>query len=196
MLESIIQLDQQLLVYLHSFGSETWDPFWLYITKQLNWWPFFLILLYLLYKKLGWKQLGLLIVILALFFTFTDQMTNLVKNSVQRLRPLNEPAIEGMVRVLKNTQSFSFFSGHASNSMGAMVILFAVLRKYYKYAWVIFFFPLLFAYTRIYLALHYPGDILCGFIFGGLSGLFFFQLFKYVNKRLNLTDKQNKNAFN
>lgn len=195
MLESIIQLDQQLLVYLHSFGSETWDPFWLYITKQLNWWPFFLILLYLLYKKLGWKQLGLLIVILALFFTFTDQMTNLVKNSVQRLRPLNEPAIEGMVRVLKNTQSFSFFSGHASNSMGAMVILFAVLRKYYKYAWVIFFFPLLFAYTRIYLALHYPGDILCGFIFGGLSGLFFFQLFKYVNKRLNLTDKQNKNAF-
>ena len=134
MLESIIQLDQQLLVYLHSFGSETWDPFWLYITKQLNWWPFFLILLYLLYKKLGWKQLGLLIVILALFFTFTDQMTNLVKNSVQRLRPLNEPAIEGMVRVLKNTQSFSFFSGHASNSMGAMVILFAVLRKYYKYA--------------------------------------------------------------
>lgn len=196
MLDSIIQLDQQLLVYLHSFGSETWDPFWLYITKQLNWWPFFVILLFLLYKKLGWKQLGLLIVILALFFVFTDQMTNLVKNSVQRLRPLNEPAIEGMVRVLKNTQSFSFFSGHASNSMGAMVILFAILRKYYKYAWIIFFFPLIFAYTRIYLALHYPGDILCGFIFGGLSGLFFFQLFKYVNKRLKLTDKQNKNAFN
>lgn len=195
MLDSIIQLDQQLLVYLHSFGSETWDSFWLYITKQLNWWPFFLIILFLLYKKLGWKQLGLLIVILALFFTFTDQMTNLVKNSVQRLRPLNEPVIEGMVRVLKNTQSFSFFSGHASNSMGAMVIIFAVLRKYYKYAWVIFFFPLLFAYTRIYLALHYPGDILCGFIFGGLSGLFFFKLFKYLNKRFNLTDKQNKNAF-
>ncbi len=196
MLDSIIQFDQQLLVYLHSFGSETWDPFWLYITKQLNWWPFFLILLYLLYKKLGWKQLGLLIVVLALFFTFTDQMTNVFKNSFQRLRPLNEPAIEGMVRVLKNTKSFSFFSGHASNSTGAMVILFAILRKYYKYAWVIFFFPLLFAYTRIYLALHYPGDILCGFIFGGLSGFLFFKLFKYLNKRFNLTDKQNKNAFN
>lgn len=188
MLDSIIQFDQQLLVYLHSFGSETWDPFWLYITKQLNWWPFFLILLYLLYKKLGWKQLGLLIVVLALFFTFTDQMTNVFKNSFQRLRPLNEPAIEGMVRILKNTKSFSFFSGHASNSTGAMVILYAVLRKYYKYAWVIFFFPLLFAYTRIYLALHYPGDILCGFIFGGLSGILFFKLFKYLNKRFNLTD--------
>lgn len=195
MLESIIQLDQELLVYLHSFGSETWDPFWLYITKQLNWWPFFLILLYLLYTKLGWKQLALIIVTLALFFTFTDQMTNLAKNTFQRFRPLNEPEIEGMVRVLKNTKSFSFFSGHASNSMGAMVILFSVFRKYYKYAWVIFFFPLLFAYTRIYLALHYPGDILCGFVFGTLSGLMFFQLFKYLNKRFNLTDKQNKNAF-
>lgn len=195
MLDSLIQFDQQLLVYLHGFGSETWDPFWMYITKQLNWWPFFVVLLYLLYKKLGWKQLGLLIIILALFFTFTDQMTNVVKNSVQRLRPLNEPDIFGQVRILKNTKSFSFFSGHASNSIGAMVIIFAILRKYYKFSWTIFFFPLLFAYTRIYLALHYPGDILCGYIFGALSGFLFFKLFKYLIKRLHLTDKQNQNAF-
>lgn len=195
MLDSIIQLDQQLLVYLHGLGSEYWDPFMLYITKQKNWWPFFVAIFYLLYDKLGWKQLGVLIVILALFFTFTDQMTNFVKNSVMRLRPLNEPALEGMVRVLKDTKSYSFFSGHASNSMGAMVILFAVFRKYYKIAWVIFFFPLIFAYTRIYLALHYPGDILCGYLFGIGSGIFFYQLFKYVIKRFHIKDKNNKNAF-
>ena len=69
MLDSIIQLDQQLLVYLHGLGSEYWDPFMLYITKQKNWWPFFVAIFYLLYDKLGWKQLGVLIVILALFFT-------------------------------------------------------------------------------------------------------------------------------
>ncbi len=196
MLESIIQFDQETLVYLHSLGSETFDPFWLYITKQLNWWPFFLILLYFLYKKLTWQQLVLLVVVIALFFTFTDQMTNVFKRTFERPRPLNEPDLVGMVRVLKDTKSFSFFSGHASNSMGAMVFLFLILKRYYKYAWIIFFFPLLFAYTRIYLALHYPGDILSGYIFGILSGLIFFQLFKYLNKRLHLTDKQNKNAFN
>lgn len=195
MLESIIQLDQQLLVYLHGLGSEMWDPFMLYITKQKNWWPFFLFLLYLLYKKLSWKQIGILVIVLTLFFLFTDQTTNLVKNTVMRLRPLNEPALKGMVRVLKDTKSFSFFSGHASNSMGAMVFLFLIFKRYYKYSWLIFIFPLIFAYTRIYLALHYPGDILCGYIFGILSGLIFFQLFKYLNKRLHLTDKQNKNAF-
>lgn len=195
MLDSIIHFDQQLLVYLHGFGSETWDPFWLYITKQLNWWPFFLVLFYFLYIKLSLKQLGLLVLVLALFFVFTDQMTNVFKNGVQRLRPLNEPDLFGQVRVLKGTKSFSFFSGHASNSMGAMVFLFLVFKRYYKYGWVIFFFPLIFAYTRIYLALHYPGDILCGFIFGGISGFLFFTLFKYLNKRFRLTDKQNKNAF-
>ena len=80
MLDSIIHFDQQLLVYLHGFGSETWDPFWLYITKQLNWWPFFLVLFYFLYIKLSLKQLGLLVLVLALFFVFTDQMTNVFKN--------------------------------------------------------------------------------------------------------------------
>jgi len=195
MLESIVHLDQQLLVYLHGLGSETWDPFMLYITKQLNWWPLFLVIFYFLYKKLGWKQLGVLVITLALFFVFTDQMTNLVKNSVQRLRPLNEPDLFGQIRVLKDTKSFSFFSGHASNSLGAMVIIFAVFRKYYKYAWLVFIFPLIFAYTRIYLALHYPGDILCGYLFGILSGILFYQIFKYIIKKYNLTDKQNKNAF-
>lgn len=195
MLESIVQLDQQLLIYLHGLGSETYDPFWLYITKQLNWWPFFLVLFYFLFKKLSLKQLGLLVIVIALFFVFTDQMTNVFKYGIKRLRPLNEPDLIGKVRVLKDTKSFSFFSGHASNSMGAMVFLFLILKRYYKYAWVIFFFPLIFAYTRIYLALHYPGDILCGFIFGGVSGFLFFTLFKYLNKKFNLTDKLNKNAF-
>ncbi|WLD24584.1 phosphatase PAP2 family protein [Flavobacterium dauae] len=195
MWENIIHKDQQLLIYLNNLGTEFLDPVFMYITHQINWWPFFLVLIFLLLKKISLKQFGLLVLVLALFFLFTDQMTNVVKYAVARLRPVNEPLVEPYLRVLTKRGSFSFFSGHASNSSGAILIIFLILRKYYKYAWLIFFFPLLFAYTRIYLALHYPLDILCGYIFGLSSGFLFYYIFKYFNNKYRLTDKQQENAF-
>lgn len=195
MLETIIEKDQQLLIYLNGLGSTFWDSFYMYITHQINWWPFFVLIIFLLLKKISLKQFGLLVLVLAVFFLFTDQTTNLVKNSVERLRPVNDPLIEPYLRIVRKAGSFSFFSGHASNSSGATLILFLILRKYYRYAWVIFFFPLLFAYTRLYLALHYPLDILCGYIFGISSGFVFFYLFKFLNNKYGLKDKQQKNAF-
>ncbi len=195
MLEQLIEKDQQLLIYLNNLGTEFWDPIFMYITHQINWWPFFLVLVFLLLKEISLKQFGLLVLILTVFFVFTDQMTNLVKYSVDRLRPVNDPLIEPYLRVLRKAGSPSFFSGHASNSSGSIFIIFLIMRKYYKYAWLIFFFPLIFAYTRIYLALHYPLDILCGYIFGIASGFLFYYLFKYFNNKYHLKDKQAKNAF-
>ena len=195
MLENLISQDQQLLIYLNNLGTEFWDPIFLQMTKQFNWLPFFLVLFYLLLKKVSLKQFGLLVLILVAFFLFTDQATNLVKNTVMRLRPVNEPLVEPYLRILMKRSSFSFFSGHASNSSGSILIVFLVLRKYYKYAWLIFFFPLIFAYTRIYLALHYPLDILCGYLFGIASGFMFYYLFRYFNNKYHLKDKQQKNAF-
>ena len=196
MLEYLIDLDKELLIYLNGLGSEKWNGFYLYITKQLNWWPYFLFLLFLLLKKISPRQFLVLVLVLTLFFIFTDQMTNLVKNSVQRFRPLNDPEVKDfLLYVGRATKSWSFFSGHASNSSGSMLILFLILRKYYKYAFLVFIFPLLFAYTRIYLGLHFPGDILAGYAFGLMSGFGFYRLFCYLNIKYKLTDKQNKNAF-
>ena len=194
MLDNLIQKDQQLLIYLNNLGTNFLDPIFMYITHQINWWPFFLILIFLLLKKISLKQFGLLVVVLALFFVFTDQMTNVVKYAVARLRPVNDPEILPHLRYLRGANSPSFFSGHASNSSGSILLIFLIMKRYYKYAWVIFFFPLLFAYTRIYLGLHYPLDILCGYVFGLSSGLLFYNIFKYSSNRLGLVDIQ-KNAF-
>jgi len=195
MFENLIEKDQQLLIYLSNLGTDFLDPIFMYITHQINWWPFFLIIIFLLLKKISLKQFGLLVLILTVFFVFTDQMTNLVKYSVDRLRPVNDPLIEPYLRVLRKANSPSFFSGHASNSSGSILIIFLIMKRYYKYAWLIFFFPLIFAYTRIYLALHYPLDILCGYIFGIASGFLFYYIFRYFNNKYKLTDKQQKNAF-
>ena len=195
MFENIVAKDQELLVYLNNLGTTFWDPIFMYITHQINWWPFFVFLMFLLLKKISLKQFGLLVLTLTAFFFFTDQMTNVVKYAVGRLRPVNDADILPQVRYLRGANSPSFFSGHASNSSGSILLIFLILKRYYKYAWIIFFFPLLFAYTRIYLALHYPLDILCGYIFGISSGFMFFYLYKYFNNRLKLVDKQQQNAF-
>lgn len=180
MLEKIIDLDKSLFVFLNNLGSEPFDAIWLLITKQFNWTPFFLLLLYILYKKIGQKQLLLTLLFVAVMITFSDQITNLVKNNVQRLRPCNDEELTGLIRIVRDSETFSYFSGHASNSMAAMMFVFLLLRRYYKYSYLIFLYPLIFAYSRIYLGLHFPLDIISGYAFGALTGILFYYIYKKV----------------
>ena len=195
MLDWLLELDRNVFVYLNSLGSETFDGFWSFITKQLHWIPFFLFLLYITLKKLGWKHTVLLLVMIGVLVAFTDQTTNLYKKGLQRLRPGNEPEIAGLIRAVQHRSSFSFISGHASNSMAVAFFLFRVLRPYYRYMGFIFLWRLVFAYSRIYLGLHYPGDILAGYIWGILMSSLIWMLYKYLKGRfLAKTDDLNNPA--
>lgn len=183
MLEKLKTLDTDLFIYLNSLGSEPYDAFWLFITKQTNWTPLFLLLLYLIYKKLGTKQTLYLLLFVAVLVTFTDQTTNLVKNTFQRLRPCNNPEINAAIRVVQVRNSFSFFSGHAANTMAVAMFLYLILKRNFKYLWLLFLWPLIFAYSRIYLGLHYPIDILCGYLCGMTLGFLMFKVYQTVKKK-------------
>ena len=123
MLEKILSLDTEFFVYLNGLGSETFDGFWLMITKQYNWIPLFLLLLYLVYNKLGAKQSLYLLLFVAILLVLTDQTANLFKNGVQRLRPCNNPEINSFIRIVQSRNSFSCFSGHATSSVGVTTFL-------------------------------------------------------------------------
>lgn len=183
MLPRLISWDQQLFVWLNNLGSKPFDPYWLFLTKQLHWTPFFILVFYVVYRKLGRVSFLYLLLFMAVLLVVTDQSANAFKNYFMRLRPCNEPALEGLIRVVKHSHSFSFYSGHATNSMATTVMIFALLRPYYKYAALLFLFPLIFAYSRIYLGLHYPGDILTGYFFGAVYGYGTYRLYrKFVLK--------------
>nr|WP_255702315.1 phosphatase PAP2 family protein [Flavobacterium sp. SM15] len=182
-MEEIVHLDKQLLVFLNGLGSEPFDGFWLIITKQLHWTPVFLYVFYLLQKKVGWKHLLLIVLSIAALIAFTDQFTNLVKDNVQRLRPCNDLEIKDVIRIVKCSDTFSYFSGHAANSMASTVFIFMIMKKYYKYAVLLFLFPLIFAYSRIYLGLHFPGDILSGYLFGIIAGFGFSKLYEIFRRK-------------
>ena len=180
MLDYLIHLDKKLFIFFNNLGSKPFDEIWLLITKQINWIPFFLILLFILYKKLGTKKLGIAILILAALITFTNEITDVIKFSVQRVRPCNDDTLAGLIRVVKDSDTFSYFSGHASNSTASMMFVYLILRRYYKYSYLIFLYPLIFAYSRIYLGLHFPLDIISGYVFGGFTGILFYRIFSKI----------------
>jgi undecaprenyl-diphosphatase len=182
MLEKIIQLDRELLVFLNSLGSPTFDGLWMIITKQVYWSPIFLLFFYFLQKKLGWKNFGFYVLFTALLILLCDQTANLFKEHFQRLRPCYDPQLMDIIRIPgKKSPSFSFFSGHAANSMATALFAFLIMKRFYKHAYLLFFFPLIFAYSRIYLGLHFPGDIVAGYTFGAISGFVFYKLYqKYI----------------
>ena len=133
MLDKLLSLDTQLFVYLNGLGSDTYDGLWLFITKQINWIPFFLLLFYIIYKKIGRRQTLYVLLFIAVLILITDQCTNLFKYTVQRLRPCNNPDIKDIIRIVQSRSSFSFFSGHAANSMAAAMFIYLLLKPYLKF---------------------------------------------------------------
>ena len=135
-------------------------------------------------SKTNFKSLLTLLAVLGILILFTDQGTNLFKNTFQRLRPCHEPELEGLVRLVKSSCGgfYGYFSGHSSNSF-ALAVFFSKLLFGYQKRLPFFFITLaaLIAYSRIYIGVHYPLDVVSGIAFGTIMGYFFYFLWnKYI----------------
>ena len=188
-LDTIIEKDKELFVYLNSLGVESWDQFWMIVTNQFSWIPFFALLLFLVFKAYGWKKSLLIMVVAALLVTFSDQFVNFIKDYFGRLRPNNDPAINEIIRILKRPKSFSFVSGHSTTSFAVTTFMILTLRNYYKYSFLILIWPLLFAYSRIYVGVHFPVDIFVGMLLGVLEGLIFYKISVIFLKKIRKSRK-------
>lgn len=175
-LDKIIQYDKELLVFLNGLGSENWDAFWMFITNQFSWLPLYVLFLVLIFKALGWKKGLALVLLTAVLVTFSDQLTVFIKNYTERLRPNRDPEINQIIRIVKNNKSFSFLSGHATTSTAISLFMHLTLKKYYKYTILFFIWPILFAYSRIYIGVHFPIDVTAGALLGLLIGFVFYKL--------------------
>lgn len=178
MIETLLKYDTDLFLFLNSLGSETWDGFWLIVTAKWSSIPLYAVLLYLIYKHYGIKATLIVMVSVALMITATDQLANLFKYGIQRPRPCQVEALKGTMRFVADICGrYGYFSAHAASSMAAAVFLGLLLKKWYNYLpFLLLFWAVIIGYSRIYLGVHYPLDVITGMFFGGILGWVFFRL--------------------
>jgi undecaprenyl-diphosphatase len=179
MLEKIKNIDTELLIYLNNLGSDNWDAFWMLMTHKFTSIPVYLVILFLVYKYFGIKKLAISLFFIALVITISDQIANLFKYGFERLRPCYNVDVKGVIRLVKSSCGgrFSFFSAHASTSLAVAVFFGMLLKKHVRYVSLfIIIWALLVGYSRIYIGVHFPFDVLFGFVFGGTVGYLFYRL--------------------
>jgi len=188
MIDQLISIDQRLFLTLNGLNSPFFDFIMFWLSDKLIWIPLYAWLLYMMIKE-NKKRAWLLVLFIALLVTLTDQISvQLFKDVFHRLRPCHEPGLDGLVRILNGHcgGSYGFVSSHACNTAGVAVFSGLMLKHRLKWLFAgLLGWSALVSYSRIYLGVHYPGDVLTGFLVGATIGYFVFIMYVGLNKKLN-----------
>lgn len=187
MIEKLKQIDTEIFLYLNNLGVKEWDWFWVFITEKETSMPLYAILLFLVFRALKAKGLLITILIVGLMVAFTDQFANFFKDTFERPRPCNEDFIEHGRFLAKRCGKYGYFSGHAISSFAVAVLIGNLLKKHYKniMLWLLIWAAFV-TYSRIYIGVHYPGDILTGGIIGVFVGYGLYRLHLVLQRKFKV----------
>lgn len=177
MIDWIKELDQRLLLFLNGLHLPWLDQTMYWISEKEVWIPFYLLIIGLIIKEYKWKAI-IYIVGIILAITATDQLcSGFMKPFFERFRPSRDPALENLVHIVNEYRGgrFGFASSHAGNSFALATFIFLMFKSEFKWIKWIFLWAAVVSYTRIYLGVHYPGDILAGGMIGAGFGWLFFR---------------------
>ncbi|CAA7194520.1 phosphatase PAP2 family protein [Chryseobacterium potabilaquae] len=186
-MEEIILEDKKVFLYLNNLGSSPFDQLWMLISSTWIWVPLYIIFCYLLFKNYKLRSFVFILLFIAIGVTVSDQLASVFKYGVARLRPCHDPTLEHHMRIVKCGGQYGFYSAHASNTFFLASYLTILLKdkiKWFPYA--IFVWAIIVSYSRIYLGVHFPIDILVGVFVGSLLGVIFGALAKKVINKQNI----------
>ncbi len=194
MLEAIEKIDKSVLLWINGHHSVFLDNIMIFASGKLSWLPLYVILLFLIFRDFKWKT-PLILIFIAVAITLSDQTSvHLFKNVFQRLRPCHQQELINMLRLPKGCGGmYGFVSSHAANSFSFLTIT-ALLFKKKWLTFILIFWALLIGYSRIYLAAHFPTDVLSGSLLGILTGYVAFYLYKITDSLIEARKENNYKA--
>ena len=168
----LIELDKKALLYFNSMHSPEWDRIMYWISGDKSWIPLYVFLLIMIIYKERPYRFIFTILFVAIAVLLCDKISVLIKILVERPRPTHNPEIADLVHIVNNYRGgdFGFVSSHAANVFGVATFL-ANQFKHYKWSLFLFVWAAVVAYSRVYLGVHYPLDIICGAVLGVLIGI-------------------------
>ena len=173
-------LDIHILQWFQTAHPSPLDDVVLVLTNGLTWIPLYLIIFYILHRRCPSRSqlllaVGFGVLCVALVASFNNL---LMKPLVGRLRPCADPALAGFVGIVGDScaRNFSFFSSHAANT-SSVAVFFSLVVRHRWFTVCMLSWSLLNCYTRLYLAQHFPSDILCGLAFGSLMAWLFYRIY-------------------
>lgn len=178
------RIDQQLLLFINSLNSPFFDQVMHAISGKLIWVPLYLAILIFLGIKYK-RKFFIILIFIILAATLADQSSVFVKNLFLRLRPCHEPSLKGLVHLVNGECGgmYGFVSSHATNSFNvALLSLLFIKKRWYSIS--IIAWALVVGYSRIYLGVHYPGDVLCGSFLGAFIGWSMFRLYVLTDNKI------------
>ena len=170
MKDAFLTLDRDVFLALNFDGGGFWDSFFWYVSAIWFWIPFYGFLMWVLYRKLGLKGMIIAVACTALGVIIADQIANVFKYGLQKWRPTHNPDMQGLVHTVRGYVGgpYGTVSAHAASAMVIATFATLLFRKW----WVgvaLYLWALLVCYSRIYLGVHFPADLL----FGTIDGIFF-----------------------
>ncbi|MBU2553846.1 MAG: phosphatase PAP2 family protein [Bacteroidetes bacterium] len=186
MFDFLLHLDKELLLAINQQHSVFLDYLMVFASAKLTWLPLYLFLAYLIVKRFKWQS-ALVFVMIALTIAIADQSSvHLFKETFLRLRPCHQPDLTELIRTIKGCGGqYGFVSSHATNSAALVAFLFMVLKPVNRWlATLLIIYVLLIMYSRVYLGVHFPADVLAGAALGICCGLLTGWLFRVIKSRI------------
>lgn len=197
MIESLEKIDQKIFLFLNGLHTEWLDSFMFLVSHKLTWIPLYLFILFYAFRKKGWQFSVLLVIATLTTVALADQISlHAFKNVFERYRPSHNGEFGHLVHVVRDFKgeeyrggSFGFVSSHAANMFGIATIIGLLFRSTQKsILWLLLIWAALIAYSRIYLGVHYPADILVGGILGALLGFLVYLLARFIGQKLKIIE--------